>query len=59
MVDKNPVVMRKFVEQAMKQKFLKDPKHREVPVSNIKGVFSLRPPYEQWDAGPNGGRVYI
>lgn len=59
-IGKDPSVMRSVVEQATKEKLLKennlDPSLWETPLG--KGT-SPKPPYEQWDAEPNGGKVYI
>ncbi len=52
----DPALIRKVVEKVMKEKLLKDTSAWETPQG--KGD-SLKPPYEKWDALPNGGRIYI
>jgi len=50
-------IMRKIVEKSIKEKMLSDEKFWEEPRSK-KGD-PLRPPWEEWDAELDGGRVYI
>ena len=53
---RDPAAMRQIVEEVMKKRFLEDPGDWEK--SQGYGD-SLRPPYEVWDAEPNGGRIYL
>lgn len=55
-VMRDTVAMREIVERIMKEKLLKDPQAWETPQGNGD---SLRPPYDKWDAEPNGGRIYV
>ncbi len=56
LVDKDPTIMRTIVEKMMKEKILKDPTEWEKKQGSGD---ALRPPYEEWDASPNGGKIYI
>ena len=55
-IENDPTIMRDLIEDAMKQKFLENPNMWEQAVG---GGTSMRPPYEEWDNEPDGGRVYI
>lgn len=58
-IDRDPGVMRVVTERLMKEKMLKDPNDWEKLQAHRGEGSSLRPPYEQWDAEPEGGRVYV
>jgi hypothetical protein len=53
---KDPAAMRKIVERVMKEKLLNNPTAWETPQ---RSGDSLRPPYDRWDAEPNGGKIYV
>lgn len=55
-LDKDPVAMRRIIERVMKEKLLQDPKAWDTPPAVGD---QLRPPYERWDAEPNGGNMYV
>lgn len=55
-LERDPAAMRSIVERMMKEKLLKDPKAWETPQGSGD---SLRPPYDKWDAEPNGGKIYV
>ncbi|MEK9132525.1 MAG: hypothetical protein AAB606_02350 [Patescibacteria group bacterium] len=46
-LDRDPAAMRKIMERVMKERLLKDPNAWEMP------------PYDKWDAEPNGGKIYV
>ncbi len=58
-IDRDPGVMRVVTERLMKEKMLKDPNDWEKLQAHRGEGSSLRPLYEQWDAEPEGGRIYI
>ena len=55
-LNRDSAAMRKIVEDVMKEKLLKDAGAWETPQGSGD---PLRPPYEKWDAEPNGGKIYI
>jgi hypothetical protein len=56
-LEQDPAVIRRIIERVMKEKLLKDPGAWETPPG--PNTDSLRPPYDKWDAEPNGGKIYI
>lgn len=55
-LERNPSAMRRIVERVMKEKFLNGTNAWEIPQGSGD---SLRPPYDEWDAESDGGKIYV
>jgi hypothetical protein len=55
-LERDPSMIREISDRIMKEKFLDDPERWDKP--NEQG-WTFRPPYEQFDASPEGGNIYI